>query len=205
MNTRDQIIKSAWKLFSDKGFEGVSVRDVTNAAGVNLASVSYHFGSKAGLIQEVVKIAMNPGNKRRLELLDMYMKEYGDIESVPDEKIIEAFVRPIIFPEEYGGNKDILARISARYLIERDYDIPEGVLALFGEVFKAFGMALGPRFPKLTMSQIQERLMFCSGAAMHMQAFGDIAAKTLGKERLEISPKEMMEDLVRFCAAGFHQ
>ncbi len=204
MNTREQIIKAAWKLFSDRGFEDVSVRDVTNEAGVNLASVSYHFGSKAGLIQEVVKMATNPGNKRRLELLDQYMKEYGGIETVPDEKILEAFVRPIIFPEEYGGNRDIIARLAARYLIERDYDIPAPVMLLFGEMFKAFGMALSPRFPHLTTGQIQERLMFCSGAALHMQSFGAIAAKSLGKDDV-IESQQMMEDLIEFCTAGFNR
>lgn len=204
MNTREQIIKAAWQLFSDRGFEDVSVRDVTNAAGVNLASVSYHFGSKAGLIQEIVKMTVNPGNKRRLELLDQFMKKYGGIEHVPDEKIVEAFVRPVIFPEEYGGNRDILARLAARYLIQRDYDIPAPVMLLFGEVFKAFGMALTPRFPHLSPEQVQERLLFCSGAALHMQSFGAIAGKTLGKE-VEIEPQQLMEDLIDFCTAGFNQ
>lgn len=43
-DTRKEILDAAWDLFAEKGFEAVSVRDVTTAAGVNLASVSSHFG-----------------------------------------------------------------------------------------------------------------------------------------------------------------
>ncbi len=63
MDTREQILEAAWNLFADRGFEDVSVRDVTNAAGVNLASVSYHFGGKEGLIQETVNYRLNLGEK----------------------------------------------------------------------------------------------------------------------------------------------
>ena len=49
MSSRDRLLKVALELFSHKGFEAVSVRDIAEAAGVNLAAISYHFGGKAGL------------------------------------------------------------------------------------------------------------------------------------------------------------
>jgi AcrR family transcriptional regulator len=48
-NTRDRLLDQAEKLFSEKGFEAVSVREITNASGCNLAAVNYHFGSKKKL------------------------------------------------------------------------------------------------------------------------------------------------------------
>lgn len=46
-----QIMEAAEKLFADKGFEGTSVRDIAEHAGVNLAMISYYFGSKEKLME----------------------------------------------------------------------------------------------------------------------------------------------------------
>ena len=47
-DTKDLILDAAELLFSENGVEGVSLRALTSKAGVNLASVHYHFGSKEG-------------------------------------------------------------------------------------------------------------------------------------------------------------
>lgn len=46
-----QIINTAEKLFANKGFDGTSVRDIAEEAGVNIAMISYYFGSKEKLMQ----------------------------------------------------------------------------------------------------------------------------------------------------------
>lgn len=48
-----QIIGTAEKLFASKGFDGTSVRDIAEEAGVNIAMISYYFGSKEKLMQAV--------------------------------------------------------------------------------------------------------------------------------------------------------
>ena len=50
-NKQLQIVETAEKLFADKGFDGTSVRDIADAAGVNLAMISYYFGSKEKLLE----------------------------------------------------------------------------------------------------------------------------------------------------------
>jgi AcrR family transcriptional regulator len=45
------IMEAAEKLFADKGFDGTSVRDIAEAASVNLAMISYYFGSKEKLME----------------------------------------------------------------------------------------------------------------------------------------------------------
>jgi AcrR family transcriptional regulator len=46
-----KLIQAAEKLFADKGFDGTSVRDIAETAGVNLAMISYYFGSKEKLME----------------------------------------------------------------------------------------------------------------------------------------------------------
>ena len=50
--TREKILDAAEALFAEHGFEGASMRMITARAGVNLAAVNYHFGSKENLLRE---------------------------------------------------------------------------------------------------------------------------------------------------------
>ena len=52
--TKRKIIAAANELFAEKGFEGVSLREITALAGENVAAVNYHFGHKELLINEVI-------------------------------------------------------------------------------------------------------------------------------------------------------
>jgi AcrR family transcriptional regulator len=55
MDKRSQILGAAEHLFAEKGFEGTSVRDIAHLAGVNLAMISYYFGSKEKLFEALVE------------------------------------------------------------------------------------------------------------------------------------------------------
>jgi AcrR family transcriptional regulator len=53
-DTKKNILDAAEKLFSSNGFSSTSLRVLTKEAGVNLAAVNYHFGSKEELIKAVI-------------------------------------------------------------------------------------------------------------------------------------------------------
>lgn len=202
MKTREKILKSAWKLFAKDGFEAVSVRDVTQDAGVNLASISYHFGSKSGLIQEIVVEVLVPLNKQRVRLLKKAGDEVGGVENVKLNALIEAFVRPVVCPEEYGGCADMLARLMARYLIDRDYDVPMTVLDSFGDVYKIFSIAIRAQCTGLDPQKALEKLVFSTGAVFMFQSFSGLAAKASGNENA-LKVDDYLKDAVAFCEAGF--
>ena len=52
---REHILVVAEELFAQKGFDGTSVRDIAQSAGVNLAMISYYFGSKEKLLESLVE------------------------------------------------------------------------------------------------------------------------------------------------------
>ena len=56
--TRQRLLDAGLRLFADKGFGGVTVRDLCRAADANVASVNYHFGDKLGLYREVMERAL---------------------------------------------------------------------------------------------------------------------------------------------------
>ena len=55
-----KLIEAATPLFAKKGFAAVSVRDLAQAAGANVAAVSYHFGGKEGLYHAVLEHQFEP-------------------------------------------------------------------------------------------------------------------------------------------------
>ena len=58
--TVERILDAAEVLFAERGFSETSLRTITSAAGVNLAAVNYHFGSKKALIQAVFERFLDP-------------------------------------------------------------------------------------------------------------------------------------------------
>jgi AcrR family transcriptional regulator len=53
---REHILNVAEELFAEKGFDGTSVRDIAQRAGVNLAMISYYFGSKEKLLESLIEL-----------------------------------------------------------------------------------------------------------------------------------------------------
>lgn len=55
--TRQQILQVAGRLYAERGVDGVTSRAICLAAGINMAAVNYHFGSKDGLYEAVLVAA----------------------------------------------------------------------------------------------------------------------------------------------------
>ena len=69
-STRERLLAVAERLFAERGIGFVSVRDITTEARANTAAISYHFGSKDGLLEAIVVERAAQLGKRRNELLD---------------------------------------------------------------------------------------------------------------------------------------
>ena len=65
--TRTAILAAAERLYADRGFGDVTLRDIVAAANVNLAAVNYHFGSKDELIAELFVTRSLATNRERLQ------------------------------------------------------------------------------------------------------------------------------------------
>lgn len=88
-HTRERILNAAEHLYIEKGVNATSLRDITQAADVNLAAVSYHFGSKSGLTQALFLHHFLP-----------YMLHCEQILSAMDEdagleKVLDALILPL--------------------------------------------------------------------------------------------------------------
>ena len=74
-HTKERILDTAERLFSEHGYSATSLRSIIAGAGVNLAAVHYHFHSKEALLEAVILRRSVPANLERLALLDRFQKE----------------------------------------------------------------------------------------------------------------------------------
>lgn len=90
--TERRLLLAAERLFAERGIDAVSLRAIMSAAGANVASVHYHYGSKDALVKALIKERSGQVSTRRNELLD-------DLEAKDElnvQMLAEAFVRPVI-------------------------------------------------------------------------------------------------------------
>ncbi len=99
---KERILDAGEQLFARNGFYGVSVRDITKAAGVDVALVSYHFGGKRELFAAVFRRRAEMLNPERLGMLEQVRR--NALPGVPAlEDIVNAFTYPMLERSARGG------------------------------------------------------------------------------------------------------
>jgi len=92
--TRGAIVAAAERLYADRGFGDVTLRDIVAEANVNLAAVNYHFGSKDELIAELFVTRSLALNRERLRELRAAEERGGGHADISD--ILRALVGPTL-------------------------------------------------------------------------------------------------------------
>jgi AcrR family transcriptional regulator len=92
--TRTAILAAAERLYADRGFGDVTLRDIVAEANVNLAAVNYHFGSKDELIAELFVTRSLALNKERLRDLREAEEAGGGRAEIAD--VLRALVGPTL-------------------------------------------------------------------------------------------------------------
>lgn len=87
---QNEILLVAEKLFSEHGFDGTSVRDIAKEANINIAMISYYFGSKEKLLEALI---INRISDLRLEMENLFRENLTPFEKI--DKLIELYIRRI--------------------------------------------------------------------------------------------------------------
>ena len=110
-NTRDRILEAAGEVFAEVGFRCATVRTICERAGVNVAAVNYHFGSKEKLYYEVLKYWHEFAIKKYPPLL-------GVNETAPPEEKLRAFILSLLFRILDKGKPAWFGRLMGREMAE---------------------------------------------------------------------------------------
>lgn len=101
-STKEKILDAAEALFSQKGYYGVSVREVASNAGVQFGLITYHFGTKEELFRQVIARRAEEHLERTRQSLKMAMEANGEKAPHPS-LIIRAFFQPHVDEYMRGG------------------------------------------------------------------------------------------------------
>ena len=201
--TQSRILDAAEALFMEHGFEATSLRQITSVAGVNLAAVNYHFGSKDDLFEAVLTRRLDPMNQERLALLTRFEQD-AHPKALSPEKILAAMFIPALRlardPER--GGKDFLRLLGRAYADPAPFIrqfLAEQYAVMIGRFKAAFGRAL-PHLPKKELSW---RLHFVMGALSYTLAGTDALKLIAALNPREANNDEMLlRRLAPFLIAG---
>jgi len=197
--TRTRILDAAEELFMQHGFEGTSMRHLTSRAGVNLAAVNYHFGSKHALIEAVFRRRLDPMNTERIAALER-------LENPSPENIIRAFVAPSLrlIEDAKGGSRNFSR------LLGRTYTEPaKSVRALIGQMYaptmERYKSALERALPQMPPDELVWRMHFMFGTLAYTLAATDTVQLIAGCKPEDRYDAQLLEErLTAFLAAGLN-
>jgi AcrR family transcriptional regulator len=93
LETRERLLSAAERLFADRGFKNVTVRDICASANANVAAINYHFGDKMGLYKEVLQSAID-----QMRATTELAREAGEGQSAEEQlrRFIHIFVHRVL-------------------------------------------------------------------------------------------------------------
>ena len=206
-DTRERLLDAAEKIFAERGFEGASIRAVTQAAGASVSAANYHFGSKEALLRETLLRRVGPLNERRLARLDA-LEEDAAGRPLELETIVEAFLRPVF--EEHAASVDATNRF--RQVAARIYSDPPGVVAtmkrdLFGPIVARFVGALSAALPEKTQEEIELGFQLTVGVMVHVISGHLVTTPVTDDGGCEcwtsrLSDESVLQQMIAYVVAG---
>jgi AcrR family transcriptional regulator len=188
--TRDRLLAAALELLSERGPEGITLREITDSAGANVAAVSYHFGSLKALCDVAIEHALE-------RYLDAQHEAMGAL--APEatlEDLAAAFAGPMIRSLAAGGQDLDVMRTVARVGI----DPPEGWDRLAGKFDQTRRDAV--RVLSASVPGVKEpELIFrtrCAAGLLNWLALAPIGAELAAK-----SVKQIQRLLIPVVAGAF--
>lgn len=201
---RDRILDAAEALFAERGYDGVTLRQIASEAGVDVALASYHFGKKLDLFNAVFERRADALNRSRLEALRR-VQQANAPRGPTVEQIIEAFLRPLELTQENAdpGWRHYLALIA--YVNNSTFWGKQMMSKLFDDLVQEFIEALRCALPGAS----DENLYWCyhnlSGALTLTFAQTE-RIDTLSKGKCLSSDFQAAYDhMIPFVAAGFRR
>jgi AcrR family transcriptional regulator len=195
-STKERILAAAEALFAQRGFDGASLRQLTASAGVNLAAVNYHFGSKEKLVEQVFKRRLDALNQHRLAELAKVAGRPG----TTLEDVLAAYIRPAL-ELSHEGNGSLFMRVLARAFAEHDDTLRQFLSENYGHVMRQFTAEFARLLPHLERAELYWRIDLVTGALTHaMSGFGMIQRKDNVSEQQH--REQTAAHLIRFAAAG---
>lgn len=201
--TQTRILDAAEELFMQHGFEGASMRMLTAQAGVNLAAINYHFGSKDALIEAVFRRRLDAMNAERIAELELLEKDAAG-KALSPEAIIRAFLGAslrMIEDTRHGGRS--FTRLLGRAYTDPAKPIRQLIGQMYATAVERFKAAFVRALPELPKDELVWRMHFMFGTLAYTLAATDTVQLIAGAKPEDRYDARVLEDrLAAFMSAG---
>jgi AcrR family transcriptional regulator len=194
---RLNILLAAEKLFAQRGYHGVSIRDIAGEAGVPLALVGYYFGAKHELYHAIFE-SWSDTIASRLEALRAAAEE-PDLDRLLDG-ILDAFASPVLAMHRHPQGQ-YWALMAARDLAAPTPEADRAQREFFDPMAHAFIDALMTTAPGASRGQVAWCYQFMLGALLHHLTDQRVERLSRGENRS--ADPAAKGALLSFIAAGF--
>lgn len=199
-DTKAQILDVAELLFAEQGFNDTSLRLITSDAGVNLASVNYHFGSKKALIQAVLARYMDTFMPSLKHSMDQLLAK----DSLEMTEVFGAFVAPLLALGNFRpGGTGIFMQLLGRGYSEKQGHLRRFITGSYGDALGAFMAAVKKATPGIPGNEVFWRLHFTLGTVVFTMASSmaltEIAESDFGEQN---SIESLIHRLVPYLASA---
>ncbi|MEN6424192.1 MAG: CerR family C-terminal domain-containing protein [Phycisphaerales bacterium] len=196
---QDRLIEAAEGLFSRRGFNETSVRDIAAAADCNVASINYYFGGKENLYLEIWRRRLTQMKDSRLASIEKVMSGPGrpQLEDLLRSHAI-SFLEPLIQGDRQCG----LINLMAREMI--DPHLPRGMFLdeMAIPVMSALSKALMAICPWLDETNVQVLILLLVGQLVHTVCAKEMFENSGHPGVLHIDIEDLVEHVVKFSAGG---
>ncbi len=200
-DTRLRIVAAAERLFAERGFAGTTMRELTRAAGTNLAAVNYHFGSKEGLLEEVFRTYLEPISRERLQSLDAAERTAGG-QALPLRTLLEMYLAPAVrtLAVRHSGIPSILTRLHH----EPHPAVEDLIARIMQPVTARYVAAVARALPGMDPQLLLLRGHLMTGAMLYILGHGRVFMERMSGSHAALADDEqLLRHLVDFCEAGF--
>ena len=199
----DRILDAAEGLFSRRGFDGVTMREVAELANVDPALAHYYFATKQGLFDAVLERRAELVFSERMEAFDLYEAACGD--KVTVEGAVAAFVTPLLERARKGGEgwKNYFRLIA---MVNNDAShVALSIMAYFDPVVHRLIAVVKRALPDAREEELFWSFHFLTGSlTLALSRTGRLDRVSGGRCRSDdlasIEPR-----LIEYCAAGFRR
>lgn len=203
--SKRKLLDAAEELFAEKGFEAVSVRDITALAKSNVAAVNYYFGSRDGLLMLVMTRYMMPVNEERIARLEALERKWSG-KSVPIEELIDALVRPLVGQVRRSElSERLFYKLMGRIFAQQGDGLPPQIEEQLRQVVQRFTRAFVKALPTVPTDELSWRIHFMAGGMIHMLTHQEVLQRLTNGVAGSPTMEATLGRFVRFAAAGLRE
>lgn len=202
-DTKHRILDAAEYHFARKGFRGTSMREITGSAGVNLAAVNYHFGSKKKLVEEVIRRRLLPlNNIRRKRLEEVKANAVRKGKSPDISAVLTAFIEPTLFFKESNPDADHFFTFIGRSMSDPDDTVRDVFIRYMKPLFQLMHEIACEALPGHPRDLVFWRLHFTLGALFHTMHISGHIKKEFKSMTAAMDARSLVDIILPYVAAG---